>query len=280
MSNTQLAVMQTGLTDEELMLLTGQGQAQRPRLPRLMINKEGVDEHENAIPVGTFQISQGEAHALYAKTAVFRPFINTFQYSIYDAAEKKTTNRSIHIKNWGDEAIDEKGGVRCGKVPNKQAASLSAEEQEKNKLIKCARHMYGTVTLNGVDEKGEKGEVVDLPVKMKLSGSNFMPFGDAINLVNALKRPIFSFNFNLSLTRHKNGATTWYIMGVDPDLKSKLEFTKENQELWMNFQGMIDKENEFITGKYREALKLRNQPSIDTSKVIDALSDDLTDLPM
>lgn len=268
----------SGLSDEELMALTGQGQAQRPKLPRLTVNKEGVDEHENAIPVGTFQISQGEAHALYAKTAVFRPFINTYQYSIYDANEKKTTNRSIHIKNWSDEAVDEKGGIRCGKVPNKQAASLSAEEQEKNKLIKCARHIYGTVTLSGVDEKGTPGEVVSLPVKMKLSGSNFMPFGDAFNLINSLKKPMFRFNFNLSLSRKKNGATTWYVVDIEPDLKSNLPFTADDQELCVQFQQMIDKENEYILGKYREALKLRNQVPVDMSYVVDALSDDLNDI--
>lgn len=273
MTSTELST----LTNEELMAMTGQGEAKKPGIPRLTVNKEGVDDHDNEIPIGTFKIAQGEASALYAKTAVFRPFHNTFQYAIYDAKAKATTNRSIHIKNWADEALDELGGVRCGKIPNKQAKELSAEDQEKNKLIKCYRFIYGQVTLSGVTETGTKMSVERLPVRMKLSGSNFMPFSETIDLINALKRPIFNFNCNLTLTRQKNGATVWYVVGFEPDLKNLIPMSTEDMELWHSFQEQINRENDYIKGKYKDALKVKTQPTANVKDVVDQLSNDFHD---
>src|SRR4051812_19191689 len=96
------------MSDEEMMKHTGQGQASKPSLPRMRINRDATDEQDNNLPVGTFAVSQGDQQ-VFAKTAIFRPFINVFQYSLYDPNLKKTVNRSILFKDWKEEAIDELG---------------------------------------------------------------------------------------------------------------------------------------------------------------------------
>lgn len=267
------------ITDEELMALTGQGAPKQPSLPRLFFNKESVDDHENDIPVGTFAVRQGDEHGVYAKTATFRPFVNVFQYSFFDSRLKKTTNRTIKFDSWNDEAIDELGGLRCGKKTKKEAKDLSKEELEKNSLVKCHRHVYGTVTMSGVDEKKNEVQLNNLPVRMKLGGSNFMPMDDALGVIIALKRPYPALNINMTLTRQKNGATVWYTMTPSVEVKTIIPVTTNDIELLKTFRFMIGRENEFIANKYREAIKGKGTsiPPWEGESVIDALDADFND---
>jgi hypothetical protein len=265
------------LSYEEIAKLTGQNVVKGPAIPTMTINRESVDDKENNIPVGTFAISQGDM-TVYGKTATIRPFINTYQYRLYDAKEGKTTNRTIQFKNWGEEAIDEKGGLKCGKVTGKAAQGLSEAEKAKNDAVKCYRYVYCTVSLNGVTASGEKTEVTNVPARLKLRGVNYMPIGNAFDAIGALKRPIFDFNIGLSLSRQKNGATTYYLMGVDPDLKNVLKMTQEDWDTFDLFQQLIERENNYISEKHVEAIKAKTSPAdISREKTVAALDADFED---
>src|SRR5690349_18626141 len=94
---------------------TGANVASSNGLPRLRINRESEDDNGNTVPVGTYCVVYNDV-AIYAKQVKFRPFLNTYQYMVYDSKSNSYTNKSIIIKNFNEQAIDELGGLKCGKI--------------------------------------------------------------------------------------------------------------------------------------------------------------------
>ena len=72
-----------------------------------------------------------------------RPFISAMQYMHYDADKGEYINRSIIFKSWKEEAIDILGGTKCGKIPFKERASLTPEQLEHQRTIRCYKLVYG-----------------------------------------------------------------------------------------------------------------------------------------
>jgi hypothetical protein len=265
---------------QEFLKASGQADTQGQNfttLPRITTNKVGEDDDGNAIPVGTFKVSQ-DGKSVYGKTATFRVIKNAYQYSVYDDTENKYTNRSVIFQSWNEEAIDEKGGVACGKIrakqmPKEPSKQLLAEQSK----IKCYRLVYGVLTMDGVDSKGEKVEIKELPAYFRLSGSNFMPIQQ-----NGLD-PITKKNYlwpnvplNLSLKRDKQGQNVWYTINVNPDFDNSVKLSAQDIENSKLFTEVVDKENAQIAEKYKSAKKADIDTS-DDADVIDSLDNDFND---
>jgi hypothetical protein len=239
----------------EIAKLTGATTRETIVLPNLTINRSSEDDEGTTVPSGTFKIAQ-EGVAIYSKTAIFRPFINAYQYVEYDPVSNTYPNRSIVIKSFNEEPIDLLGGISCGKVAFKDQDKLGPEEQLRQKHIKCRRLMYGLVTMeDGVNTTGEATTVEDLPVLFRLASSNFIAPQDALKAITRLKHQYFQHSLELSLKREKKGATVYYLVQVKPNLKTSLEFTDDNMDTFRTFQEVIDRENGFIAAKWRTAKK-------------------------
>src|SRR5260221_1928176 len=95
-----------------------------------------------------------EGVTIFGKIPVlFRPFMNTFQYAQYDNTAKSYVNRTVIVKSFNEEMLDEKGGVKCGRIPPKELEILkeknliSSAEIKTQEQIKCYRSLYGLVTM-------------------------------------------------------------------------------------------------------------------------------------
>lgn len=266
---------------EEVAALTGAFvQEKAIVIPQLKINRDPD------YPMGQFTVSQGDT-LVFGPVVTFRPFINAYQYVEWSPSEKIYTNSSLIIKNFQEEALDRKGGVACGKVPFKQLAELTADEQLRQKNIKCRRLLYGLLTIpdaktpiqEGSKTKYEATEVLELPVVCRLSGRGFMAPDVALKSISKLKHQYFQHNLTFSTTRKKDSPVIAYDLGVEVDLKNMLEFTSDNMDVFRMFQDSIDRENSFVARSWKqvkeEALKDldKSNPLLDLD-----LNDNIDDL--
>jgi hypothetical protein len=279
--STNLPATIEGLSDDDIMEMTGQTSGKsRPAFPLLTINPTDETDDGDSIPKGTFSIYVNSTEDMVYGTPVrFRPFINAYQYRVYDAKEKKTINKSIIFKSWNDEKFDELGGLACGKLPRKKYATLNKVEQAEQDKIKCKRYMYGTVSFEGVLKvaKGSKSEPVkvqvdNLPCLWRTGGSSFKPVQDALDQFTNAKKQMFNHQLVLTTKREKTGTNVYYVPLMEPDLQTVLPLTKEDLELMRRFQAQIVQENNEIMDKWRQASSKRANPVTDKD-VIDVVAE-------
>ena len=269
MTNNEISNIDN-LSNEQIMSMIGQEKSSTGNfLPKLSINR--FPENDD----GSYAVYVPELDSVaYGKPVTFRPFINAYQYMKYDAEKNEYSNRSIIFKSWKDEAIDAKGGVRCGKIPAKELANLSEEERTKQKAIKCYRLIYGMVSFEGVLAGGNEAQVVNLPVLWKVTGSNFKPVGEAIESLRRRGKVMFNHTLTLKTKKKKAGSNVFYVSDITVD-KDELSFTDAEKESLLSFQETINTENEEIVELWRQAKKAEPvSVKASEAKTIDAEFDD------
>ena len=255
MTNNEISNIDN-LSNEQIMSMIGQEKSSTGNfLPKLSINRFPENDDGAEVPVGSYATHVPELDSIaYGKPVTFRPFINAYQYMKYDAEKNEYSNRSIIFKSWKDEAIDAKGGVRCGKIPAKELANLSEEERTKQKAIKCYRLIYGLVSFDGVLPGGAEAHVTNLPVLWKVTGSNFKPVGEAIESLRRRGKVMFNHTLTLKTKKKKAGSNVFYVSDITVD-KDEVSFTDAEKETLLSFQETINTENEEIVELWRQAKK-------------------------
>ena len=245
------------MSNEDIMKAIGQDDgSSTPSLPRLMINRNPEDDDGNRLPIGSFSIYHNDAgENIYGKPIKFRPFISAMQYMEYSAEEEAYLSRSIIFKNWKDEPIDTVGGVRCGKVPFKDRANLSADELADQRSKKCYRLVYGEVTFIGKTASGADYEVKDYPVLWRVTGTQFNPVGNALKSISQRKKLMFNCLLTLETEKKKAGANVFYIAKIAVNADAGIKLTKADEDTLRNFQEVIDTENTEVFELYKQAKK-------------------------
>lgn len=270
---------------EELMEATGQASLQSEiGFPELRINKEGETDSGQAIPVGSYFVYYQGAN-VYAKTVRFRPFINSFQYRVYNEQAQKYANRSIIFTNWNDEAIDELGGIKCGKVKKKELETLTEDQKAVQKKIRCNRLLFGLVSMRGVTADNKEVEIENFPVCWRTGGSNWMAVDDALESLTKRKLLMFNYWFTLSLKKEKTGGNSYYVVAIDVDFDAPVKVdAKEITEVFGGFKDVIKSVNKEIIEKYKAAQK--SKPTVgdevgsefNAANALDAQFSEVTDL--
>jgi hypothetical protein len=274
MTTTDLVTFNNQDNFASIAALTGASVSSAVYLPRLRVNRHAVNDDDKSIPMGTYAVTQDDS-TVYSKTVLFRIFINAFQYSEYDPKERKYVNRSVIIKGFNEEPIDELGGIACGKVSAKNLDSLSAEQKAHQKNIKCTRLLYGTVCMEEtIDADGNKDSIVNLPVVFRLNGGNFMAPKDALAAITKMKHHFFQHYLKLTTKRNKQGDNIFYDIVVNPTLDTTVPFTEEDLETFNLFQEVIERENSYISKKWTEAKRSLVKASDDDIDVASALGFD------
>lgn len=253
---TDLTTIDSNSSFDDIARITGQDDTNGgPLIPRLSINRNYETDDGDRLSPGWFTVATPNG-VFYASKVIFRPYINAYQYAHYDASAEKYTNRSVIFKSFREEAIDELGGLRCGKISKSNMESVSASVVEAQKAIKTFRFVYGTVTfIDAVDAKGKPGEVVDFPCVLRVRGTNFMPIDDVFKLLTKSKKPLFTHDIECSTTKQKKGDTTYWIIDYKLDLKTTLPFKTEHLQILKDFQEVIDYENNIVREKHDKALR-------------------------
>lgn len=245
------------------------------RLPTIKVNSDVIEKDgEPFINPGCFVLDY-EGTKVYAKTVQFRPYINVYQYRLYNAANPKESISSILIKNFKEEAIDEAGGLRCGKLTKAEIESIPEEKRsDADNGARTYRVIYGTVSMEGVAEDGAKVKVNSVPAQFQLRGSNFMPFGEVLQALTKNRKLMYNFMFTVSLQRKKQGAVTYYVLQFDVDMNKSIPFKEEDATILGQFEELIQSVNKRVTDKYNRFQNARARNSAKQNKKIE---DDLND---
>jgi len=279
--------LMTTMSYNEIAQLTGVYVGGSTVLPSLKLNRDAVTENGNKVPQGSYMVTQDGVN-VYAKTALFRPFINSFQYMQFDNTAGKFSNKSIIVKSFREQAIDELGGVKCGRIDpkefqiRKERNLVSLEEQDRQKSIKCYRNLYGTVTMEkAVTESGEETSVIDLPVLWRTAGVNFNAANNALKAIEKKKHYIFQHQLLLGEPkREKKGSNVYYVVTAEPILTEEVPFTQDvDAQIFQTFQEIIDRENKYVAEKWR-SLTEKNKPFDTSAMSALELDDPLDDLLM
>jgi hypothetical protein len=275
---TNLPATITDLSYEQIAALTGQQTEQSaPSLARLWINKDVGPNDDKPYPVGRYAVTLSDASIVFGRPIQFRPFINAYQHSVYDADTNKYVNKSVIFTDWRQDQPDELGGMRCGKLTKRQLDGQPESVIKAQKAIRTYRLMYGTVTVDGVDQEGNKRKLENEPVYWRLSGESFMVPQDAIDELNKNKRLMFNHNLDLGTpVRKQNGATIYYVPVVSVDLTKSVQFTANDMDLFTKFQETIKFENDAVLAKHRKAVS-KHSKNDDADDVIDAVGSSLDD---
>ena len=264
------------LSTSQIMEMIGQegGQTGAGLLPRLTINRQPEDDGGNKLPVGTYATyDSGIESMVYGKPAIFRPFLNSFQFMEYDAEQNKFSNRSVIFKNWKDDPIDTNGGSRCGKVPYKERSKLSKAELEHQKNIKCYRLVYGQVSIDAVTADGNKVSIKDKPVLWRVTGSNFTPVGEAMQSLKNRKKLMFNHTLSLDTIRRKAGSNVFYVSEIKVN-QNEVTFTKEDMELMQKFQNITVTKHEDIVDLWKQSNKTKNNGTDSgTAKIVSGVEE-------
>lgn len=249
------------------------------RLPILKINSKRKDEQGRKLEQGLFMLQGGTDEPVYASKVQIRVLSQLFQWIHFNAEEKKVENKTLMIPNFGMEARDMKGGIRCGKPTSKVLYEMPKAEQKKFEDIKCYRQLRVLVSYTGKDADGDEHTIENMPAIMFLKGANFNPFNDEV--IKALPKGANLYDYNIEVTAEEleNGSVVYYVMHFKPELKTKLGLDQPTYDTMLHMAKMIQKDNEYVDNQYKKALS-DNQvtdDAIDALDALDALEADLED---
>jgi hypothetical protein len=246
-----------GMSDEQIMQAIGQddGSNLGNNIPRLAINRTPEDDDGNQLPVGhfyTYDSSIGQN--VFGKPVTLRPFISAMQYMHYDAEKGEYVNRSIIFKSWKEEAIDILGGTKCGKIPFKERSTLTPEQLEQQRTIRCYKLVYGLLYFkDGKTAQGNEHSIKNLPVLYRVTGTAFSPVSAALDQLKKRKKLMFNCTFSLDTKRQKKGGNVFYVPEITVNADANLQLSDTDMETLKVFQESIDTENAEVVDAYNSA---------------------------
>ena len=245
------------MSDEQIMQAIGQddGSSTGANIPRLAINRSPEDDDGNQLPVGHFYTYDSNVgQNVFGKPVTLRPFISAMQYMHYDADKGEYVNRSIIFKSWREEAIDILGGTKCGKIPFKERSSLTPEQLEQQRTIRCYKLVYGLLSFNkGKTSQGHDHNIENIPVLYRVTGTAFSPVTAALDLLKKRKKLMFNCTFSLDTKRQKKGGNVFYVPEISVNADANLQLSDTDMETLKVFQESIDVENKEIIDLYNAA---------------------------
>ena len=269
-----------GMSDEQIMQAIGQddGSNLGSNIPRLAINRTPEDDDGNQLPVGHFYTYDSNiGQNVFGKPITLRPFISAMQYMHYDAEKGEYINRSIIFKSWKEEAIDILGGTRCGKIPFKERSTLTPEELERQRTIRCYKLVYGLLSFkDGKTTQGNAHSVENLPVLYRVTGTAFSPVSAALDQLKKRKKLMFNCTFSLDTKRQKKGGNVFYIPEIGVNADTNLQLSDTDMETLKVFQESIDTENTEVVGAYNSAkTKRANGSDKVDAQIVEDVDDEL-----
>ena len=269
-----------GMSDEQIMQAIGQddGSNLGNNIPRLAINRTPEDDDGNQLPVGHFYTYDSNiGQNVFGKPVTLRPFISAMQYMHYDAEKGEYINRSIIFKSWKEEAIDILGGTRCGKIPFKERSTLTPEELERQRTIRCYKLVYGLLSFkDGKTAQGNAHSVENLPVLYRVTGTAFSPVSAALDQLKKRKKLMFNCTFSLDTKRQKKGGNVFYIPEIGVNADTNLQLSDTDMETLKVFQESIDTENAEVVDSYNSAkTKRANGSDKVDAQIVEDVDDEL-----
>ena len=249
------------LSNDDRLVLTGQGGKLGNMLPKLKINYASDIEEDGkdiSIPKGqwtvTFRDADDKPVVAFAEKITVRAFIRGYRYSVWDTDNEKLVLLSSIFKNWNESVIDTLGNEHTAGKYKKIMINDFPEYETAVSQLKCQQIIYGRVTFeNAVDIHKKSVEVVDLPMAWVAKGSGFMPVSNAIKGLTDRKVLMEQYPFTITTHKLKKGAVTYW----EPVLEENapVEFTEDDWLLMDRFLKTIKTDNNEVLFAFQKRLE-------------------------
>ena len=254
------------LSEDKLKKLIGQSgdTSTGGGIPRLSINHSTEDDDGNQIPRGFYMIRNSEGRSVFAPKAIYRPFVRTFMYSVWDNDSNTFSSQTIQSRSMNDLFYDSAGGLKCGKLAPNILKTLDEHSPDAvlQKSIKCVQVLYGLVSITeGQDATGKPATVENIPAVWYVRGSSFMRISDWIKTIEAQRKLMPTATAELSTVKGKRGGNIYY--GANAKTVGFGKFSKEDQAQLLQFFESINSFNNGIMESHRTNKKLK-EDSADT----------------
>lgn len=270
-----------GLDAKQIMVMMSSGGAsqetqQMDLLPLLKINYQEEDSAGNELKKGMLVVGSNPEEAVYAKDATFRVLGDFMQYLHWDAEKEEVVNRSI-IHRMGDEPIDERGTLRCGRPAGKDYHALSDDQKKKYQGITCFRYLYGVVSMTGQSATGEAKSIDSLPCLFRTKGSAFLNFtNEVIKGCDAKGITFQQVTSLLTTERHKKGSVTYFTPHFAPDFENIHEISEADVVVMKEILSTIKETNDQIRKKYDDAIRSKQSSSVSVEEdYIEVVEDEI-----
>ena len=254
------------LSEDKLKKLIGQSgdTSTGGGIPRLSINHSTDDDDGNQIPRGFYMIRNSEGRSVFAPKAIYRPFVRTFMYSVWDNDSNTFSSQTIQSRSMNDLFYDSAGGLKCGKLAPNILKTLDEHSPDAvlQKSIKCVQVLYGLVSITeGQDATGKPATVENIPAVWYVRGSSFMRISDWIKTIEAQRKLMPTATAELSTVKGKRGGNIYY--GANAKTVGFGKFSKDDQAQLLQFFESINSFNNGIMESHRTNKKLK-EDSADT----------------
>ena len=232
--------------------------------PRLSINHSTEDDDGNQIPRGFYMIRNSEGKSIFAPKVIYRPFVRTFMYSVWDNDSNSFGSQTIQSRSMNDLFYDSTGGLKCGKLAPDVLKTLDEHSPDAvlQKGIKCVQVLYGLVSIpEGQDATGSPATIKDVPCVWYVRGSSFMRISDWIKTIEAQRKLMPTATAELTPVKGKRGGNIYY--GASAKTISFGKFTKDDQKQLLDFFDTINSFNNGIMESHKTNKKLKEN-SADT----------------
>ena len=267
-----------GMNENELLAAMGMQPQQSDEqestgnlLPILKVNYQEEDDEGNELKKGAFALTLPTG-TVYGKDVRVRVYADYMQYLNYDPVQEAVVNKTI-IHRVGDEAIDEQGGVRCGKPTSKDLREMDEETQQKWRSVTCFRYLYSTVTIaDATLADGTKAEVKDVPCLFRMKTGSFMAFNSVLEATKSQRLKFTQVESVVKTVRKKRGSVNYFVIEIHPDMSNIREITGEDFAFMSKILETVNGENKRIIAKHNNALRAK-QTDADDEKVVAEVED-------
>lgn len=236
---------------------------------------EGAEDEEGVVkaPKGSFVYDTGMKQ-FHASEVHFRAYVKAFQYRLYDKDNRDNNDMSIIGKDFTTEYRSASGRIACGKLSKKKAAdlgdSVSKQQQYYQDNVKCKLLVFGVVSgdFTDVDTK-EKVKLEDKLCIWTVSQSAFISIAETLKGIEKERRPVPLTPIRLSLKKERNGTVTFYAPIPHVETRTVNFVLPRDEEYLQTIQKFIQDTNEYVGGKYHEAVQSasRNDNFAEVKKV-------------
>lgn len=245
---------------ETLMKASGQksedGDAPKMGLPRLTINYD--TETDDGLPLkrGSWRIWNGNA-PVYAESVNIRPLMRTYEWSLWDAEERKFAAKSVQKPSMSGDFPDSVGGNKCGRLSRQEEEELSSDDPRLllSKSVACNQVIYGILDApNATLADGSPSPIEGMAFVAYFKRSGFMPVRDFIeNNLTRKKILMQKAVVEMSTEKHKKGSVLYWTPKLS--LVKEVSITDEDKDLMKKFADTVRGHNESVMGEFKEANK-------------------------
>lgn len=245
---------------ETLMKASGQksedGDAPKMGLPRLTINYD--TETDDGLPLkrGSWRIWNGNA-PVYAESVNIRPLMRTYEWSLWDAEERKFAAKSVQKPSMSGDFPDSVGGNKCGRLSRQEEEELSSDDPRLllSKSVACNQVIYGILDApNATLADGSPSPIEGMAFVAYFKRSGFMPVRDFIeNNLTRKKILMQKAVVEMSTEKHKKGSVLYWTPKLS--LVKEVSITDEDKDLMKKFAETVRGHNESVMDEFKEANK-------------------------